>query len=53
MPYDIIMSICSQFGDDFYIEEWIKNIEVFYNRDLSMAEIESCIEAYNDYQERG
>tara|TARA_Y100000593_G_C4321052_1_gene343781 strand:- start:330 stop:638 length:309 start_codon:yes stop_codon:yes gene_type:complete len=51
MPYDIIMSICSEFGDDFHIEEWIKNIEAFYGRDLTMAEIESCIEAYNDYQE--
>ena len=43
------MSICSEFGDDFYIEEWIKNLEIFYGRYLTKTEISSCIEAFNDY----
>ena len=48
--YDIVMSITSEFGDDYNIEEMIKTLESFYNRPLKMQEIESFIEAYNDYQ---
>ena len=48
--YDIVMSISSEFGTDYYIERLIKSIEAFYGRDLTYKEIESCIEAYNDYQ---
>ena len=48
--YDIVMSITSEFGDDYNIEEMIKTLESFYDRPLKMQEIESFIEAYNDYQ---
>tara|TARA_R100001443_G_scaffold112501_1_gene126052 strand:+ start:347 stop:640 length:294 start_codon:yes stop_codon:yes gene_type:complete len=48
--YDIVMSISSEFGTDYYIEELMKAIEVFYGRNLTYKEIESFIEAYNDYQ---
>ena len=48
--YDIVMSITSEFGADYYIERLMKALEVFYGRDLTYKEIESCIEAYNDYQ---
>ena len=48
--YDIVMNITSEFGADYYIEELIKTLEVFYGRDLTYKEIESFIEAYNDCQ---
>ena len=48
--YDIVMSITSEFGDDYNIEGMIKTLESFYSRPLTMQEIESFIEAYNDYQ---
>tara|TARA_R110000824_G_scaffold28046_1_gene94581 strand:+ start:220 stop:522 length:303 start_codon:yes stop_codon:yes gene_type:complete len=48
--YDIVMNLTSEFGDNYHIEEMIKILESFYNRDLTMLEIKSCIEAYNDYQ---
>lgn len=48
--YDIVMSISSEFGTDYYIEHFIKTLESFYDRDLTYKEIESFIEAYNDCQ---
>ncbi len=48
--YDIVMRISSEFGTDYHIEELMKAIEVFYGRYLTYEEIESFIEAYNDYQ---
>ena len=48
--YDIVMRISSEFGTDYHIEELMKAIEVFYGRYLTNEEIESVIEAYNDYQ---
>tara|TARA_Y100001963_G_C6549366_1_gene339120 strand:+ start:335 stop:631 length:297 start_codon:yes stop_codon:yes gene_type:complete len=49
--YDIAMSITSEYGTDYHIEEMIKNLEAFYCRDLTYDEIESFIEAYIDCME--
>ena len=36
---------------DIYHEEFIKNIEALFERDLTKSEIMQYIEAYNDYNE--
>ena len=50
--YDIAMD---SFNDlcysDIYHEEFIKNIEALFERDLTKSEIMQYIEAYNDYNE--
>ena len=48
--YDIVMGISTEIGTDYYIEDMIKNLEHFYNKNLTYKEIKSVIESYNDCQ---
>jgi hypothetical protein len=48
--YDLVMDITCDLGDDYHIEQMIKAVESFYGRNLTMREIKTFIEAYNDYQ---
>ena len=50
--YDIMIDSFTDLGySDIYHEEFIKNIEVIFERDLTKSEILQYIEAYNDYNE--
>ena len=50
--YDIMIDSFTDLGySDIYHEEFIKNIEAIFERDLTKSEIMQYIEAYNDYNE--
>jgi hypothetical protein len=50
--YDIMIDSFTDLGySDIYHEEFIKNIEAIFERDLTKSEILEYIEAYNDYNE--